>query len=181
MSWASVVIVAVWAMLPAYVPNNAAVLGGGGHPIDGGRTWRGDRVLGDGKTWRGTIVGTTAGTLLAMVLDYLAPAVGEAIGVALPRFPLLAAITLAFGAMLGDITASFLKRRFHRRRGAPAPGLDQLDFVVGALVLTALVSPAWFAETFTSQVLLLVFVLTPLLHLGTNAIAYTLGLKDEPY
>ncbi len=33
------IVIAFWAMLPAYVPNNAAVLAGGGRPIDGGRTW----------------------------------------------------------------------------------------------------------------------------------------------
>ncbi len=49
------IVIAFWAMLPAYVPNNAAVLAGGGRPIDGGRTWDGKRVLGDGKTWRGTL------------------------------------------------------------------------------------------------------------------------------
>ncbi|MFC6754525.1 CDP-archaeol synthase, partial [Halorubrum tibetense] len=40
----SLVATAFWAMLPAYVPNNAAVLAGGGRPIDGGREWRGARV-----------------------------------------------------------------------------------------------------------------------------------------
>ena len=51
------VAVAIWAMLPAYIPNNVAVLAGGGRPIDGGRTLDdGNRALGDGKTWRGTAV-----------------------------------------------------------------------------------------------------------------------------
>jgi CDP-2,3-bis-(O-geranylgeranyl)-sn-glycerol synthase len=63
------VVVAFWTMLPAYVPNNAAVLAGGGAPIDGGRTWGGSRVLGDGKTWRGTAAGTLAGVALALVLN----------------------------------------------------------------------------------------------------------------
>ncbi|HUU07508.1 MAG TPA: CDP-archaeol synthase, partial [Thermoplasmata archaeon] len=42
----------LWLMLPALIPNPAAVLVGGGTPMDLGRTWRGRRVLGDGKTWR---------------------------------------------------------------------------------------------------------------------------------
>jgi CDP-2,3-bis-(O-geranylgeranyl)-sn-glycerol synthase len=83
--------------------------------------------------------------------------------------------------MLGDIVASFLKRRTGRERGAPFPGVDQLDFVVGALLLTLLVRPAWFLGTFTPVVLVVVLVMTPLLHVGTNAGAYLLGLKDEPY
>jgi CDP-2,3-bis-(O-geranylgeranyl)-sn-glycerol synthase len=174
------VVVAFWAMLPAYVPNNAAVLAGGGRPIDGGRMWGGRRVLGDGKTWRGTAVGTLVGVALALVLNAAAPAVEDALALSLPEFG-VAAVTLAFGAMVGDITASFLKRRTGRERGAPFPGIDQLDFVVGALGLTVLVTPGWFFETFTLPVLVVVLVLTPVLHVGTNVIAYYIGVKDEPY
>jgi CDP-2,3-bis-(O-geranylgeranyl)-sn-glycerol synthase len=177
----SLVVGALWAMLPAYVPNNAAVVFGGGPPIDGGRTWGGERVLGDGKTWRGTLAGTLAGTAVALLLNPLAPTVGGLVGFALPTFPLRVGVTLAFGAMVGDIVASFLKRRTGRERGAAFPGVDQLDFVVGALGLTALGAPAWFAETFPLPALVVVVVATPLLHVATNAIAYLLGLKDEPW
>lgn len=176
------VAVAVWAMLPAYVPNNAAVLAGGGRPIDGGRTWSdGKRILGDGKTWRGTEVGTLCGVALALVLDAAVDAVSAALGVPLPVFPLRAAVGLAFGAMLGDVLASFLKRRTGRERGAAFPLVDQLDFVVVALALAALLDYPWFRATFTLPVLAVVVVLTPLLHVVTNAGAYLLGLKDEPY
>ena len=175
------VVTALWAMLPAYAPNNAAVLAGGGRPIDGGRTLGGRRVLGDGKTWRGTATGTAAGLALALILNAVAEPVSTLLGVALPAFPVPAAVGLALGAMCGDIAASFLKRRTGRERGAPLPGLDQIDFVVGALVLAALLDTDWFTATFTPPVLLAVVVVTPLLHVGTNAAAYALGLKDEPW
>lgn len=175
------VAVAVWAMGPAYVPNNAAVLAGGGRPIDGGVTWGGRRLLGDGKTWRGTAVGAIAGAVLALALNLARPPVVEAAGVALPAFTPAAAIALAVGAMLGDVGASFLKRRAGLDRGTSVPGLDQLDFVAGALALVALVAPAWFGRTFTPAVLAAVVVLTPLLHVGTNVAAYRLGLKGEPW
>lgn len=181
MSALATVATALWAMLPAYVPNNAAVLAGGGRPIDGGRTWGGRRVLGDGKTWRGTAAGTLAGTLLALALNAANGAVAGAIDVSLPEFPPSAAMGLALGAMLGDIGASFLKRRTGRARGASFPGLDQLDFVVGALALAALAAPSWFGATFTLPVVVAVLVVTPVLHVTTNAIAYWLGLKDEPW
>ena len=177
----SLVAGALWAMLPAYIPNNAAVLFGGGRPIDGGRTWGGRRVLGDGKTWRGTAIGTLAGTLVALLLNAVAPVVEGAVGFGLPVFPLRAGVALAFGAMLGDIGASFLKRRTGRERGAAFPGLDQLDFVVGALGLAALVAPGWFAATFPPMALVVVLVATPVLHVATNGIAYLLGLKAEPW
>ena len=175
------VAVAFWAMLPAYVPNNAAVLAGGGRPIDGGRTWKGRRLLGDGKTWRGTAAGILAGAALAVVLNALAPAVAQLVGIDLPTFPVAAVLALPAGAMLGDIVASFLKRRTGRQRGAAFPGLDQLDFVAFALLLAFLSAPAWATDVFTLPVVVAVVVVTPLLHLATNGIAYALGLKDEPY
>jgi CDP-2,3-bis-(O-geranylgeranyl)-sn-glycerol synthase len=177
----AVVATALWAMLPAYVPNNAAVLFGGGPPIDGGRTMGGRRILGDGKTWRGTAVGWVAGATLGVALNWMHDPVSDMLGLPLPEFPVAALLALPLGAMLGDIGASFLKRRTGRERGAPFPGVDQLDFVVGALALTVLAAPGWFSETFTLSVLAVVVVATPLLHVGTNAIAYLLGLKDEPW
>ncbi|MFC6873591.1 CDP-2,3-bis-(O-geranylgeranyl)-sn-glycerol synthase [Halobellus marinus] len=175
------VAVAFWVMLPAYVPNNIAVLAGGGAPIDGGRTMGGRRLLGDGKTWRGTAVGTLGGVALAQLLNYVEPVVADAIGAPVPAFPLAAAVGLALGAMLGDIGASFVKRRTGRKRGAAFPVVDQLDFVVGALACAGLLAPGWFLATFTLPVVAVVVVLTPVLHVATNGIAYVLGLKDEPY
>ena len=180
-AFVSLLITAFWAMLPAYVPNNVAVLAGGGTPIDGGRSWGGRRLLGDGKTWRGTAAGGLAGFFLALALNAVRPGVAAATGVDLPVFPPLAAFTLAFGAMLGDIVASFLKRRTGRERGAAFPGVDQLDFVVGALALTAVAAPIWFGRVFSIGVIAIVLVVTPLLHVATNAVGYLLGVKDEPY
>lgn len=177
----AILVTGLWAMLPAYVPNNVAVLAGGGAPLDGGRTFRGQRLLGDGKTWRGTVAGVGVGTILALGLDTIVADVTTAIGVAVPGFPVGAAVTLPAGAMLGDLGASFLKRRLGRTRGSAVPGLDQLDFVVGALVLSAIVAPAWFTRVFTGPVILVVLVVTPLLHVATNVIAYLLDLKAEPW
>jgi CDP-2,3-bis-(O-geranylgeranyl)-sn-glycerol synthase len=172
---------AFWAMLPAYVPNNVAVLFGGGPPIDGGRTLDGRRLLGDGKTWRGTAAGILAGASLAVLLNRVAPLIESVLDDSLPRFPPAAALALPVGAMAGDIAASFLKRRLDRERGASFPGLDQLDFVAGALSVASLAAPRWFDRTFPRRVVAAVLVVTPLLHVGTNVVAYLLGLKDEPW
>lgn len=177
----SVLATAFWAMLPAYIPNNVAVLTGGGRPVDGGRTLGGKRLLGEGKTWRGTIVGAIAGTILAVTLNVIVTPLGTTLGVELPGFPLLVTLSLPFGAMGGDLAASFLKRRMGRSRGSAVPGLDQLDFVIGALLLTAAVAPDWFSRTFSLPVLVAVLILTPVLHVGTNIIAYLLNLKSEPW
>lgn len=173
----SLVLTAMWVMLPAYLPNSVAVLVGGGQPIDGGWTWRGTRILGDGKTWRGAVGGFAAGVLLALGLNEL----NLLLAVGLPVFPLGAAVSLPAGAMLGDIGGSFFKRRLGRERGAPVPGLDQLGFALGALVLTWILIPGWFHVTFTQPVLITALVITPVLHLLTNALAYLIGLKDVPW
>ena len=54
--------------------------------------------------------------------------------------------------------------------------MDQLDFVVVAIIFSLLVvnfNKFWF--------ILLICVLTLIIHLGTNAGAYLLGLKDVWY
>ena len=175
------IVVALWVMLPAYVPNNAAVLGGGGPPIDGGRRLGGRRLLGAGKTWRGTAIGIAAGMLLALALNGLAGPLAGRAGIALPSFPTAVVLALPAGAMAGDIAASFLKRRTGRERGVSFPVVDQLDFVAGALGLALVTAPTWTAAVITGPVLLVIVVMTPLLHLGANLGAYSLGLKDEPY
>lgn len=176
-----VLLTALWAMLPAYLPNSAAVVLGGGPPIDAGRTLGGRRLLGAGKTWRGLLGGATTGVGLAVALNALNPAARAVLDVALPVFPVAALLSLPLGAMVGDIAASFLKRRTGRNRGEPVPVMDQLDFVVGAVVLTALADPGWFTDVFTWPVLATVLVVTPVFHVGTNVVGYLLGLKDEPW
>jgi CDP-2,3-bis-(O-geranylgeranyl)-sn-glycerol synthase len=181
MDWVAIAAGALWAMLPAYVPNNAAVLFGGGPPLDGRRTLGGRRLLGDGKTWRGTVAGVGAGVAIAGALNLVRPIVAPTLADPLVGFPFVAALGLATGAMLGDIVASFLKRRLDRERGAAFPGLDQLDFAVGALGLALLLAPTWTRAAFPLPALAVIVVATPLLHLGTNVGAYVAGLKSEPW
>mgnify|MGYP006302366575 CR=1 FL=1 len=175
------VVLAMWVMLPAYLPNNVAVIAGGGRPIDGGRTWHGRRVLGDGKTWRGSLAGVIGGVIVALGLNQLHTVAVPTIGVDVPRFSLPIVLAFPLGAVSGDIAASFLKRRVDRERGAALPGVDQLDFLVAALLVGALLDFAWMRQTFSLALLATVFILTPILHVGTNVLAYLLGLKDVPW
>lgn len=82
---------------------------------------------------------------------------------------------MAFGALLGDAVGSFLKRRIGLERGAPAPIMDQLDFVIGALVLSLLVVQiSW-------EFFIIIALLSLVLHLGSNTFAYLIGIKDVWY
>lgn len=158
---------AIWFILPAYVANATPVVLGGGRPIDGGRQFIDGRpIFGPGKTWRGLIAGVIAGV-----------AVGLIQGLVMARlfFHFMLSFSLAFGALLGDLLGSFIKRRLNIPRGGIAPGLDQLDFVLVAMLLASpIYLPGW-------REIVTIIVITPALHLATNFIGYKLGLKDRPY
>lgn len=150
---------AIWFFLPAYFANATPVVLGGGTPIDLGKNFLdGRRILGDGKTFRGFFLALAAGTLIG----------------ALQQRPFIGFI-MSLGAMLGDMAVSFLKRRLGLKRGDPLPVGDQLDFVAGAVALTAPV------VSIPLSYVIAIVVVTPPIHLGTNALAYLLKLKDRPW
>jgi CDP-2,3-bis-(O-geranylgeranyl)-sn-glycerol synthase len=186
--------IGLWVMLPALIPNSAAVLLGGGRPVDLGRSWKGKRILGDGKTWwgllGGVIFGTFAGLLqilaaLAYPADVWMPGAPVNYGFGLMPSAAFIAFLLALGAMLGDIGGAFIKRRRGMGRGEKAPLLDQLDFVVGAWVLVLVFFPNWFLETFIYDMgpvsLVAVLILVPVLHRLINIAGHRLGMKKEPW
>ena len=170
---------ACWIMLPAWLPNPIAALFGGGRPIDGGRVLRdGFRVLGNGKTWRGFAAGVLAGLAIGAVEIAIQ---GYPLPVSLPLQTPLSVLALSVGALLGDMTKSFFKRRLGKDRGAAWPVVDQFDLVVGAFVLLALVDIGWIAANITLPVLVFIVILTPLLHRAMNLIGYAAGIKEEPW
>ncbi|MEL4305334.1 CDP-2,3-bis-(O-geranylgeranyl)-sn-glycerol synthase [Methanococcoides sp. LMO-2] len=181
-------VLAVWLMLPAYLPNPFAAVFGGGRPIDGGKTMSdGRRILGDGKTFRGFFAGLICGTLAGLLQMRLIESYPVILGAQLPTFgtgglnTTIVVFALAFGSLFGDMFMSFFKRRMGLKRGAPLPVVDQLDFVMGALIFAYLASPYWFSEQFTFKIILVILIITPLLHLVTNIIGYFMGVKKEPW
>lgn len=174
-------------MLPVYMANNCATLFGGGRPIDGGRHFPdGRRILGDHKTVRGFVFGITGGVLTgvaeAVAAPYLAPYIGPlAGGEAFLQPSAVALVALSTGALLGDLVKSFFKRRLKIESGAMLPVADQLDFVLGAWALAAILAPAWFFGHFTTGVLACALVLTFPLQLFHNLIAVGLGKKKVPW
>ncbi len=171
----------VWLMLPAYTPNNFAVLVGGGKPIDLGKSFvDGRRILGDGKTFRGFIGGVAGGVFIANVQYGIEKALGFEVFASLhyAEFFILTFL-LAFGAMLGDALGSFIKRRFGYERGARFPVIDQLTFLLIALLLASFSSAFW--KLFSYEVIVVALVLTPILHVSVNYLAYKLNLKEVPW
>lgn len=185
MDWI-IILQALWLILPAYIANGSAVLVGGGKPIDFGKNWRdGKRILGDGKTWRGlfsgAFVGMTCGFGLTVVAKYAAMSDFSFLGLNdFEGFPFMIIIifSLCFGALLGDIIESFFKRRIGKERGEDWIPFDQLDFVIGALLLSLFFSWAlqifsftsenWFFKSFSIWHVLVILVITPFFHIFAN-------------
>ncbi len=185
MVWAA--LSGLWLMLPSLLPNSAAVLFGGGTPVDFGRTWRGKRVFGDGKTWSGLIGGVSAGVSLGIILLLIAYPFDSVNFWGFGDCPWNVAVilVLSFGSLLGDLCGSFVKRRLGMERGAKAPILDQYNFAIGSIVLALIFFPDWFIRNFVEGehiLALAVFLIAvPILHRAVNVIGYKMGKKDVPW
>ncbi len=172
---------AIWLLLPAWTPNNFAVLLGGGKPIDLGRKFiDGRRLLGDGKTIRGFVGGVAGGVFIANIQYAVEKLVGFEIYSSLgySNFFILTFL-LSFGAMLGDSVGSFVKRRLGYERGSMLPVVDQLMFLAVAFLIASSCDAFW--KLFTPTLILIAFVLTLVAHLAVNALAYKLGFKEVPW
>jgi len=168
--------VALWVMVPAYVPNSAAALFGGGTPIDLGKSFSdGRRIFGDGKTFRGFFGGVFCGIIAGLILILTENMAGWHI------HTYLSVVLLATGALLGDLVKSFIKRRLNKKRGEKWLVADQYDLVFGAFVMLLLFDPAWLSDTINYMVLIWIIIVTPLLHRGANIIGYLIGVKDVPW
>jgi CDP-2,3-bis-(O-geranylgeranyl)-sn-glycerol synthase len=177
----------LWLILPALVANSAAVLFGGGRPIDGGAVHKdGRRVLGDGKTWRGLIGGTAFGLFIGLLM-IIANSFSEWPEITFGTFPssVIVIFSLSFGALVGDLIGSYVKRRMGMGRGQKAPVLDQYDFLIFALLLVAILQWPWFFEHYINGYailgLIVVIALTPILHRVVNIIGHRMGKKEVPW
>ena len=150
----------IYYNLPPYFPTGIHFFFGGGFPIDFGKNWSdGKRIFGDGKTFRGALVGIAVGTL----------AIGSIQG------NLKLAFFLSIGAILGDLIKSFVKRRLGYGKGRRFFPWDQIDFLIGATIFSAIIGALRIDFVIT------IFIITPLIHMATNYGAYLLSLKKVPH
>jgi len=158
----------LYFIFPAYCANAAPVIFGGGRPIDADRTFiDGKPILGSHKTVRGFFAGLIVGTLVGFVQNTVYP---------LYQSNLLLGFALSLGALIGDLFDSFIKRRLGFPPGASFPILDQLDFIVGALLFSLMVPPLP-----PLNLILIIIVITPPIHLLTNVLAFLFGFKSKPW
>ena len=159
----------VWFILPAYAASSFAVLSGGRIVIDFNKKFLGNPLFGKGKTVSGFLGGVLAGSAAGLILSFFGSAAQFNMNFA-------TGFIIALGAMSGDLVGSFIKRRLGVKRGESFLLLDQLDFVIGALIFGYLINvlPA-------PGGIIFILILTPFLHLFANRIAYLWRLKKKPW
>ena len=159
----------IWLMLPAYCANMAP-------PFV--RFWRGwnrpinRRLLGSHKT----IVGFGLGVVVALVVAFLQVRLNSSVPILWEGekwlwFGLVAGI----GALGGDALKSLFKRRLGIPPGSAWIPADQLDFVIGALLLILpFVSLTVFDLAF-------IIAFTFIADIAVNQISFRLGIRETAW
>lgn len=160
----AIIVESLILIFPAYCANAAPVLAGGGLSLDFGRNFvDGRRIFGKNKTFRGFFFGLTIGILVGLIDFFLF------------GFPWQFIVLSPLGALLGDLTGAFVKRRLDIPPGGLLPIVDQIDFVIGAIIFTL---PLMIISI---EVAVAMLIITPPIHLLTNFAAYKLKLKSNPW
>lgn len=179
------IIFVLWFFLPAGAANVTPILVANWRvtrrynwPIDGGRTFQGKPLLGSHKTWRGLLSGTFVAVLVVWLQQWLVTQEIVSFTVLPAEYLTTPAIVLGcllgFGALAGDALESFFKRRMSIKSGQSWFPFDQIDYIVGAAVLSALAVPlpailyAWAVVVWLGM------------HIVFTYIGYVLRLKDSP-
>ena len=145
-------------------------------PIDQGKKFNGKPLFGSHKTYRGFI----AGVIMAIIVIFIQKALYSFEG--FRNFSLIdyysvnllaLGFLFGFGALFGDLAESFVKRRLNKKSGELFIPWDQLDFMIGALLLASIIYvPSW-------QVIITVLVITLIFHILLSLVAYYWGLKKD--
>lgn len=170
-----------WFILPAGVANIFASMSRyivkSEYPVDFYLGFRGKRIFGDHKTWRGVIVGSFFGTLfyILQIFLYSQEPFASISLIEYNIYPWYLGLALSGGALFGDLVKSFFKRRLGIESGKPWIPFDQIDYIIGAVLLSSLIYfPGWF------EVAMLV-IGGFLFHVMFNHFGYWLGLQKNKW
>lgn len=152
------------------------------HAIDGGMTFRNQRLFGDNKMWRGFVVMIpAAGWSFVLVHFIVRQCGGQLWPLTTGQYFLLGCWT-GFGFMFAELPNSFIKRQCGIAAGSAAQRplarhiclvVDQIDSTVGGLIAISLLVPVPLVCCVT---LVLVGGAT---HLAFNYVLQRLGLRER--
>ncbi len=154
-------------------------------PLDGARTFRGRRLLGDNKSLRGALLMPVATIGCTLAMASLAEHFEWVRDLGLVDFhqvsPVLWGALLGVGYVVGELPNSFIKRQLDIPAGGSAAGakgaffwfLDQVDSLFGILVLLCLIRVPPLAVGLT------LMALTLMIHPAIALLMCTLKLKSR--
>jgi CDP-2,3-bis-(O-geranylgeranyl)-sn-glycerol synthase len=155
----------LYFMAPAYAANMAPPLvrywPGWNRPIS-------ERWLGSHKT----VVGFGAGVLAAVVVTLAQSRITWPGGLVAYDHWIALGLRFGAGAMWGDAAKSFVKRRLGIAPGKPWIPLDQVDFVLGALILVGGQAALSWADV------AIILLLSAAGHVLVSHAAYWIGVRD---
>ena len=176
----SVIISSFWLFLPAGIANMAPVFFAKvpflAMPIDFNKKLWGAPIFGSHKTYRGFLVGV----IFAIATVYLQKLIyPEPSGYTLVDYSSVNGLGLGFlmglGALGGDLVKSFFKRRLKIPSGWVWAPFDQIDWIIGALLLSSIVID------FDKKYVFAAIILFGLLHPIVNLIGYSLKIKSNKF
>ena len=186
----SLILPCIYFLLPAHLVNIAASLSKKIKPlmkleipIDLGRQYKGRPIFGSHKTWRGLFSGIVVGMAVALLQSWLYQF--EVFkNISFINYKeiniFLFGFLMSFGALFGDIIFAFFKRRKNVKPGVSWVPFDQINYVIGAFLFLV---PYFEMQSLNSiiglKIWLIVFILTPILHVFGNHLGYWLGFQKN--
>lgn len=135
----------IWLLIPAGFANMSAVAAVRlfprcNYPADLYKTFRKKRIFGEHKTLRGLIAGVIIGEVVYLVQLYILHIFPEFRNIAI--IPVSSGLwwlgfIMGLGALCGDMVKSFFKRQVGILPGKYWIPFDQIDWIVGSLLLSA--------------------------------------------
>ncbi|MCP6719567.1 MAG: CDP-archaeol synthase [Patescibacteria group bacterium] len=147
-------------------------------PVDFGKRFRGERILGSHKTWRGAILGIIVGIIIIYFQAWLYQfsSIRE---ISFFNYQKINILFLGFlisgGAVFGDLLFAFIKRRWGLKPGAKFLPFDQTNYVIGAAIF---LTPFFKIDSLAWLILL---ILSFFLHMIATRIGYYLNINRSKW
>ena len=97
------------------------------------------KLFGENKTWRGLFFGIIFGILVAFLQKMLSALFHKIEIINYNEINIIVfGFLMGFGALIGDLLKSFIKRKFKISPGKSLPIFDQIDWTIGSLIILSL-------------------------------------------
>ena len=145
-------------------------------PVDLNNTFRGKPIFGKNKTYRGFLFGTLTAIFIVYLQQIFYTQTQALTVVDYSQINiLLLGFLMGFGALLGDLIESFFKRQVGIGSGKPWFPFDQIDWVLGSLLISSLYI------SHSREIIIVSIILFGLLHPLVNLVGYYLGIKSNKF